>query len=407
MNNCRVAGSPLLAAAVLSSVLTICLPSTAAGQALGIPSISDAVRSVAESQFALRSFGSMLVAVLVDGEMVTTLALGEAMPGVSVGIDDHFRNGGVALTYVAALALQLADEGRIDLDAPIARWIPDLPGAEQASLRMLLNMTAGYPDHVAQEDQFIVPFYANPFRQWTSEDMIAISLGADRTFAPGDNWDYSHAGYVIAGRVLEQATGISLAQLMDDYIITPLGLTGTEGFDTPQVPPPVVHSYTGERGIWEDATFWNPSWTLPEGAVQTTTIADMAASFDAITGHDGFLSPQARAAMVGQSLVGFGTPLAGCPTCRTLTYQSGYGLGVVLQRDWVFQTPSFAGFSSSVATLPDGFSAAGRITIAVSGTFRQAAHSDWQGNLANWSDETVRLIGAELAPDNPPAIRPR
>jgi hypothetical protein len=56
------------------------------------------VRSVAESQFALRSFGSMLVAVLVDGEMVTMLALGEAMPGVSVGIDDHFRNGGVALT---------------------------------------------------------------------------------------------------------------------------------------------------------------------------------------------------------------------------------------------------------------------------------------------------------------------
>lgn len=403
MRNYRLAGSQLAAVAVLSGVLTICAPSAASET----PSTSATVRSVAESQFALRGFASMLVVVLVDGEAVATLALGEAMPGVLLGIDDHFRNGGVALTYVAALALRLAEEGRIDLDAPIARWLPDLPFAEDATIRMLLNMTAGYPDHVAQQDQFIGPFLANPFRQWTSEEMIAISIGADRWFAPGENWDYSHAGYVIAGRVLEQATGTSLAELMQEYIIVPLALSGTQGFDTPQIPGPVVHSYTAERGVWEDATFWNPSWTLPQGAVQVTTIADMATSFDAIAGHDGFLSPQARAEMIGPGLVGFGTPLAGCPSCRTLTHRSGYGLGVVLQQDWVFQTPSFAGFASSVGTLPDGASTAGRITIAVAGTFKQAAHADWQGSLANWSDETVRLIGAELAPDNPPAIRPR
>jgi len=407
LKNYRLVGSLVAAVAVLSSVPTTCVPTTASDQVPATLSISDTVRSVAENQFSLRNFGSMLVAVLIDGEAVATLALGEAMPGVSLGIDDHFRNGGVALTYVAALALRLADEGHIDLDTPIARWLPDLPFAEDATLRMLLNMTAGYPDHVAQEDQFIRPFLANPFRHWTPEEMIAISMDAERRFAPGENWDYSHAGYVIAGRVLEQATGASLAELMQDYVISPLALTGTQGFDTPQIPGPVVHSYTAERGIWEDATFWNPSWTLPEGAVQITTIADMAASFDAITGHDGFLSPQARTAMIGPSLVGFGTPLAGCPSCRTLTYRSGYGLGVVLQQDWVFQTPSFAGFASAVGTLPDGFSEAGRITIAVSGTFRQAAHADWQGSLANWSDETVRLIGAKLAPDNPPAIRPR
>jgi len=383
--------------AVAATMLVLC------GPVFGRDLSGTALRleEIATSQFETRHFNSMLVDVLVDGVPVFTFAQGEAMPGVPVTREGHFRNGAVALAYIGALALRLEEEELVDLEARIDRWLPDLPGADKASMRMLINMTAGYPDHVANDD-FIKAFYADPFRHWTPEELITISLSVERRFVPGGNWDYSHSGYVILGRVLEAATDTPLDALLDQYVLGPLGLEHTRAFVTPEIPEPVVHAYTAERGNWEDSTFWHPSWTLPEGAVQVTTIAEMARSFDAIVGHDGFLQAESRAQMIDPVLIGFGDRLEGCPSCHTLGPAFSYGLGVMLQEDWVFQTPLFGGYASSVGTLPEGRAAIGRVTIAVAGTFTPDAYEDWTGALPNWADETVRLLAAELVPDNPP-----
>ncbi len=368
---------------------------------------ADAVQKIALDAFDAMKLNALLLEVRIDGEPLITLAHGEAMPGVPLTTDGHFRNGAVALTYVAAVALRLAEEGRLDLDRPIAEWMPHLPAADTATPRMLLNMTAGYPDHVANEKGFLEPFYADPFRQWTPEELIDVSLSTPRRFAPGENWDYSHSGYVILGRVMEAATGEKLAALMQRYVLDPLNLSQTQGHDTPFVPEPVVHSYTAERGVWEDATHWNPSWTLAQGSVQTTGISDMARSFDTITGIDGFLQPQSRKAMIEPRLIGFGSPLEGCPNCHTLDSAFSYGLGTMLRGDWVMQTPSFAGNASAVATLPQGHSPEGRVTIAVAVTYREEAFDDWQGNVPNRATDIVQKIAEELVPDNPPGPRPK
>ncbi|WP_165814697.1 serine hydrolase domain-containing protein [Labrenzia sp. 011] len=364
-----------------------------------------AVQKIAQDAFDTLDLNALLLEVRIDGEPLVTLARGEAMPGVPLTVDGQFRNGAVALTYVAALALRLAEAGRFDLDRPIAEWLPDLPAADTATPRMLLNMTAGYPDHAANDKGFLEPFYADPFHQWTPEELIDVSLSTPRRFAPGENWDYSHSGYVILGRVLEAATGESLAALMQHHVLDPLELSQTHDFDTPYVPQPVVHSYTGERGVWEDATYWNPSWTLPRGAVQVTSISDMARSFDRITGIDGFLQPDSRKAMIEPSLIGFGSPLEGCPNCRTLNSTFSYGLGTMLLGDWIAQTPSFAGNASAVATLPEGRSPEGRVTIAVAVTYREAAFDDWQGNVPNRASDILLEIAGELVPDTPPPGR--
>lgn len=353
-------------------------------------------------QFTAHELASIIVEVRVDGQPIVSMAHGEAMPGVPATHNVRFRNGAVAFAYVSALALRLAEDGRIDLDAPIETWLPDLPGGDAATIRMLANMTAGYPDHVADEERFIDPFYANPFRYWTADELIAVSLANERPFPPGQNWDYSHAGFVILGQVLEAATETPLERLMQDYIIDPLALKDTKSFTTPQIPDPVLHAYTAERGPWEEATFWSPSWTMPEGAVQVSTISDVAASFDAIVGHDGFLTAESRKQMIEPRLVGFGKPLNGCPTCHTLTPELSFGLGVKLQNDWVFQTPSFAGYAAAVGTLPQEASPIGRVTIAVAVTFSEASFQDWSSALPNWADETVKLIAEAIVPDNPP-----
>lgn len=131
----------------------------------------------------------------------------------------------------------------------------------------------------------------------------------------------------------------------------------------------------------------------------------MARSFDAIVGHDGFLTAASRREMIEPRLIGFGAPVDGCPTCHTLTDTFSYGLGAMLQGDWVFQTPQFGGYAASVGTLPDERAVGGRITVAVAVTHSRASFEDWTGALPNRADDTARLIAAALVPGNPPPQR--
>ena len=77
-------------------------------------------------------------------------ALGESMTGVPATTDMHFRNGNVAVSYMATLLLRLVDQQVVALDDPLATWLPESPEADQVRLRMLANMTAGYPDFESQ-----------------------------------------------------------------------------------------------------------------------------------------------------------------------------------------------------------------------------------------------------------------
>lgn len=346
------------------------------------------------------SLKSAIVRVLVDGEELTTVVRGESTTGVPATAEMQFRNGSVAISYVSAILLQLVDDGTVHLDDTIDTWLPDLPMADQVTLRMLAQMTSGYPDHVANAD-FVDALVADPFQNWSQDELIAFSLASDHVFEPGSNWDYSHAGYVILGQVLAKATGKSLAALMDELILVPLGLENTHSEQTPYIPEPVLHAFTAERGIWEDSTFWNPSWTLPAGAVQTTDIADMASSFDAIVGAGELLSEESHKEMIAPALIGFGAPLEGCFTCHELTREWNYGLGVVRSNEWLMQTPSFGGYAGAVMTLPDK-----RITIAAVVTYTEPSNADWQDALPNRAENIARLIAASMSPDSQPAPFP-
>lgn len=385
-------------------------PSSTAAEDAALSQADAAARStletIAEQEFKDGEFTSLVAQVMIDGRVMGTVTLGEAMSGVPVTEDGRFRNGAVAIMYVAATMLSMADEGVIDIDAPIAKWLPDLPGADKATPRMLASMTSGYPDYVANAD-FIAAVTEDPFRAWTEDELLSYSAASPRLFAPGENWDYSHAGYVILGHVLEAASGKSLEDLIAQYVLDPLELDGTVANITAVVPSPVVHGFTAERGLFEDSTYWNPSWTLPHGAIETTTINDMARSFDAVVGHGELLTPESHAAMISTELVGFGAPLDGCRSCHTLTDEWTYGLGVFLRDDWVMQTPLFGGYQAAVATLPEAQSPIGSVTVAVSvvpGPNTYTAEQ-WGGNLQNFAADIAIELGAQLVPQNPPPTK--
>lgn len=342
-----------------------------------------------------------LLQITIDGDVLVTQALGESMTGVSATTDMRFRNGAVAISLVSTLLLTLVDDGVIGLDDPIGTWLPDVPAADTATFRMLANMTAGYRDHVQNAD-FVDVTLEDPFLSFTPAEILAYSFEQPRLFPPGDNWEYSHSNYFVLALALEAATGQPLAQLMQSRVLDPLGLADTTIDATPQIPEPALHAFSSERREWlsikpgkrfiEESTYWDPSWTLPPGAVQTTTIQDFARSMVAV-GDGTLLSAASSAAQLDRGLLGFGTRLDGCATCRTLGEGFNYGLGVVLRGSWVLQNPLFYGYSGVSGYLPGR-----KLSIAVANTYGEEAFDD-AGQYQNASAVLFNALASALVPD--------
>jgi len=357
-----------------------------------------AVDEIVERSFEDHDLVSLIGEIVIDGETVAQFAHGEAYAGHPATADHSFRNGAVAIAYLSIALLRLSERGELDLDAPIAPWLPDLPDADVVTPRMLITMTSGYPDFVADEG-FLDALVEDPFREWSNRELIEIGLASDRVFEPGTNWDYSHTGIVVLGEVISRASGKPLREVLQEEVLEPAGLKHTFSDQTAAIPKP-LHAFTAERGVYEDSTYWNPSWTLANGAVQTTTVGDMASSFDRIIGRGELLEHASWQQLIAPDLIGFGAELDGCRTCHTLTEEFSYGLGVFHRNGWIAQTPLFGGYSASVTTLPAPRSPDGRsLTIAVAAVVGEDGYEDWTGALPNWAD-TVAVELAEALSDS-------
>ena len=367
------------------------------------PELAAAVEAVLTSAMDEYDLQAVIARVTVDGRDVFTGALGESLTGVPATTDMHFRNGAVAFTYIGELLAILAGRGELDLDAPIATWLPEVPHADTVTVRMLANMTSGYADYVYQ-DEVLTGTDADPFRQWTDDELIRVGVAQPQQFEPGTNWGYSHTNYILLGRLLTAVTGKPLDALMQDEVFGPMGLRQTSGADTALLPSPALHSQSAERRAFlqipagtpfiEDSTYWNPSWTTAAGAVQSTDITDLATTAEKV-GSGALVTPEMYEEQVGNRLVGVGQRTEACPVCNTISAERGYGLGVLLLGDWIAQTKNFAGEGAGMAYLPEQ-----RIAIAMVTTLTAAAYDD-EGRATDPSMPLLRELATAVAPDSP------
>jgi len=355
-----------------------------------------AIKNITSAAMKQHDLKSIIVQVTSDGKNVYTGALGESMTGVPTTPDMHFRNGAMAFTYMSTMLMELVDQNKVKLDDKLSKFLPNLREADRITLKNLANMTSGYADYVYQPEVLHGVVF-EPFRQWSPEELIQTGTSKPMMFEPGTNWGYSHTNYVILGRVLEKITGMRLAEAMQKYIFGPMDLQQTQSFNTPQISAPVLHTFSSERradlrvppGVpfYEESTFWNPSWTTAEGAVQTTDITDMTKTMVAV-GSGKILSKPSWEAQVGPNLVGFGHADPKCPVCRQNSTAFNYGLGVLNIGPWIAQSKGFAGCDAMVGYLPSK-----KLSIAVVVTYGPGAF-DEQGNSKN--SDVSRKIFASL-----------
>ncbi|MGE7435374.1 serine hydrolase domain-containing protein [Kitasatospora sp. NPDC001175] len=220
---------------------------------------------------------------------------------------DRFRIGSTTKTFVATVLLQLAAEGRLSLDDSVEHWLPgvvDGPGYEpdRITVRQLLNHTSGIYNFAVDEkvidENKGTPFLQHRFDRYTPEQLVRIAMAHQPDFAPGAGWTYSDTNYVLAGMIVERATGSTLAEQIEQRIVAPLGLTGTY---TPAPDDVTIHGPHGRAysHLWDldpnapayDVTELSPSWGWASGDM-ISTAPDLATFFGALLG--GLLLPPAQ-----------------------------------------------------------------------------------------------------------------
>ncbi len=163
-----------------------------------------------------------------------------ATPGTS------FAVGSVTKTFIAALMLELAHDGILSLDDPIAKWLPQLAGdprfmADRVTVRQLVDHTSGISEHTG-DPAFFAAVSKDATRRWMPDELLPFV--GDPTFAPGTDWAYSNTNYLLAGTVIERASGSTVASLLRGRLLAPLGLEQTVLQPQEQPAGPTAHGYS-------------------------------------------------------------------------------------------------------------------------------------------------------------------
>ena len=290
-----------------------------------------------------------------DRELLKT-AMGRSMTEVPAATNMHYRIGGIAETFMSTLLLMLEEQGRIDLDQKISRWFPNLLGADQVTPRMLVADTAGYIDYVTVDD-FVKLELAQPFRTFTDDELIHYSVRDGKMqFAPGTSQKYSHTDNVILGQVIERATHESIAELYEKNIFKPMGMRNTYFPSNEEIPGPVLHAFTKDRGIYEDCTYWNPSWGSTPG-LPISNLRDIG-KWGPILGTGRLISRKHFKEQIA--------PWKG--NKRPDVY---FAYGFVVANGWIVQNPAINGYSGAFA-----YNMANGVTITVEATKSETATTD-------------------------------
>jgi D-alanyl-D-alanine carboxypeptidase len=267
--------------------------------------------------------------------------------------DDAFRAASVTKHVTAAVVVRLAHDGRVGLDDPLSdqldpglvqRWraFESLPGT---TVRQLIAHTAGLPNYFTDE-AFLALLREQPSRTWLPVALVdhAAAHGTP-PFAPGEGFEYSDTGFVIAGILVEQVTGRALHEVYRELVFDPLGMNGTwlEGHEPPRQRE-IAHHYTEEL----DWTTISPTIDWAAGGL-VTTARDLSRYVRGLWGERIVDSP-------GLAELTRWTPGAWFPEGHRLRYER-YGLGTGLNTIEGVELVGHTGFIGAFAFYAPAFDA--------------------------------------------------
>jgi D-alanyl-D-alanine carboxypeptidase len=274
-----------------------------------------------------------------DGNYVRAFGVADKTTRAPMKTDFYSRIGSVTKTFTVTAVLQLADQGKLGLDNPIAEFVDGVPLGDRITLRQLARMQSGLFNFSASP-AFQQAMFADPRRTFTPHELLDYAFAQPNQFPPGEGFEYCNTNTVLLGLVVQKVSGQPLHSFIHDQILVPLGMSHTNFPTTNAFPEPHAQGYTVQTadGTEAAATDWNPSWGWAAGAM-ISTLDDMSVWAPALaTGK--LLTPQMQA----QRLQTVGSP--GMPP------QDGYGLGIFNLGGWIGHNGSLPGYQTVAVYLP-------------------------------------------------------
>lgn len=195
------------------------------------PELATRLQQILDQTVADGYIPGAVVAVHIAGQepWIGASGLADRASGTPMTTATRLRIASISKTFTAATVLQLVEEGKIDLNAPISTYLPKvLPNGNTITVRNLLQHTTGLYDYL-EDRRYVSLVYSQPDRIFAPQELVNFALENPPLFAPNapGKWDYSSTNFVILGMLVEQTTGEPLAKVMRARIFEPLGLSNT------------------------------------------------------------------------------------------------------------------------------------------------------------------------------------
>jgi CubicO group peptidase (beta-lactamase class C family) len=280
------------------------------------------------------------VVVIRRGRVVFTRAYGladlEARTPAAPRTD--YRLASLTKQFTAMAVMILAEQGRLNYDDLVARFLPSLPAyARDVTIRNLLNHTGGlwdYEDFVPDSQTY----------QVKDRDVLALIARADSLyFRPGSAYRYSNTGYALLALVVERVSGVQFARFLETRVFRPLGMRGSVAFEEGvSTVPNRAYGHSRDSTGWRRTDQSNTSAVLGDGGVYTS-VNDMVRWSRALDGHRLVSAATQRLAWTDVTLAD--------------GRRSGYGFGWYVARTGdrfeVWHTGETRGFRNAIFKLPD------------------------------------------------------
>jgi CubicO group peptidase (beta-lactamase class C family) len=254
---------------------------------------------------------------------------------IKAGPETNYRLASVTKQFTAASILLLKQDGKLELDDPIRKYLPELPASDDGiTIENLLAHTSGLVDY---ED--LIP--SNRTTQIDDNDVLRMIASQDHLyFQPGSAHRYSNGGYVLLGLIVERLSGMDLADFMRRRIFEPLGMDHTLLYEHHRGPKPAnrAYGYSLIDGKWTRTDQSVTSATRGDGGIYSN-VADMA-KWDAALYTDRLLDAESR-------------KLAFAPKDPVDDPDVLYGFGWRLSGDTMWHSGETMGFRNVIIRWPE------------------------------------------------------
>ncbi len=283
---------------------------------------------------------SASLAVVKDGKLAYLQAYGEARlePSLAATTAMPYSIGSISKQFTAALIVMLQEQGKLSLDDKVGKWLPDLTGANEISIRQILSMTSGYQDFWPQD--YVMPMM---LKRTTAQAILKGWAEIPLDFEPGTKWQYSNTNYVIAGLIVEKVSGKPLYELLQEKVLRPLGMSSALNTDAkPLGTGDPLGYFRYALGPLRPAPEEGAGWMFAAGELAMTP-ADLA-KWDISVMNESLLKPASYLAMETDTVLknGLGT-------------HYGLGMSVTSLRNHrvLGHGGEVSGFTASNMVLPD------------------------------------------------------